>query len=42
MYPKNANVAAMLGLATAGLDETMVKLVADPAAGGNLVQLAFG
>ena len=41
LYPKNANVSAMLGIATAGLDATVVKLVADPTAGGNLVILEF-
>lgn len=41
LYPKNANVSAMLGIATAGLDDTVVKLVADPTASGNLVILEF-
>lgn len=41
LYPKNANVTAMLALATAGLDATVAKLVADPAASGNLVHLSF-
>ena len=29
-FPKSSNITAMLGLATAGLDNTKVKLVADP------------
>jgi aspartate dehydrogenase len=40
-YPKNANVAAMLALATAGLDKTGASLVADPNAKGNIVELSF-
>mmetsp|Transcript_32012 Transcript_32012/g.39272 ORF Transcript_32012/g.39272 Transcript_32012/m.39272 type:complete len:315 (-) Transcript_32012:393-1337(-) len=40
-FPKNANVAAMLALATAGLDETEASLVADPDATGNRVEISF-
>ncbi len=40
-FPRSSNITAMLALATAGLDSTMVKLIADPTSPGMSTHIDF-
>ena len=40
-FPKSSNIAAMLALSTSGLDNTTVRLVADPQSSGMQTLVAF-
>merc|ERR1712217_789755 len=40
-YPKNANISAAIALATVGLDDLNVKLIADPTVSGPHQSITF-